>query len=189
MPHPSSNPRPPLPVILITGFLGSGKTTLLQAWAEAQPTRRMMFLVNDLSNDGVDADRMRRVRPDTHAVVGGSIFCECKAADFLRMLTEDVMPAHQANPLDLLIVETSGIADPMAIGTLIAQAGFGEALSVRNIITVIAPAPFLRSVGRLPVVDAQIQAADTVVLNKTDTATEAVLQECEANVIARNPSA
>ena len=178
-----------MPVILITGFLGSGKTTLLQAWAEAQPTRRMMFLVNDLSNDGVDADRMRRVRPDTHAVVGGSIFCECKAADFLRMLTEDVMPAHQANPLDLLIVETSGIADPMAIGTLIAQAGFGEALSVRNIITVIAPAPFLRSVGRLPVVDAQIQAADTVVLNKTDTATEAVLQECEANVIARNPSA
>lgn len=189
MTPPIPNPPSPLPVILITGFLGSGKTTLLQAWATAEPSRRMMFLVNDLSNDGVDADRMRRVRPDTHAVVGGSIFCECKAADFLRMLSEEVMPAHQENPLDLLVIETSGIADPMAIGTLIDQAGFGEALSVRNIITVIAPAPFLRSVGRLPVVDAQLQAADTVVLNKTDTATEAVIQECEAKVTALNPDA
>lgn len=179
----------PLPVILVTGFLGSGKTTLLRAWAAARPDLRMMFLVNDLSEAGVDAVRMRRDRPETHAVVGGSIFCECKAADFLRMLSEDVLPAHRQQPLDLLVVETSGIADPLAIGTLLDKSGHADVLPVRSILTVIAPGKFLRGAGRLPVLDAQVRAADVIVLNKTDTAPEETLLACEAKAAELNPHA
>lgn len=176
-------------MVLVTGFLGSGKTTLLRNWAAAREDLRMMFLVNDLSEAGVDAERLRRDRPDTAAVVGGSIFCECKATDFLRMLGEDVLNTHRKNPLDALVVETSGIADPMAIGTLMDQAGYGGVLRVHRILTVIAPGTFLRSMGRLPVVEAQIRAADLVVLNKTDTAPEERLRECEERVAACNPAA
>lgn len=179
----------PLPVILVAGFLGSGKTTLLRNWAAARPDLRMMFLVNDLSEAGVDADRMRRERPDTHSVVGGSIFCECKAADFLRMLSEDVLPAHEQEPLDVLIVETSGIADPLAIGTLLEKSGHADTLRIRSVMTIIAPGKFLRAAGRLPVVDAQVRAADLVVLNKTDTAPEADLIACEIKVAELNPEA
>jgi G3E family GTPase len=175
--------------MLVTGFLGSGKTTLLREWAATRTDLRMMFLVNDLSESGVDAERLRRDRPDTHSVVGGSIFCECKAADFLRMLKEDVLPAHAEDSLDLLVIETSGIADPMAIGTLIDQSGHADDLEVRGVMTVISPNKFLRSAGRLPVVDAQIRAADTVVLNKTDTADEEQLQACEKIVTELNPDA
>ncbi len=177
----------PLPVILITGFLGSGKTTLLKRIAETRADQRMVFLVNELSGQDVDAGRLRDTGPETVSVVGGSIFCECKAADFLRMLREDVMPSHEQRPLDALVIETSGIADPSAIGTLIEKAGYGDTLQVRSIVTVLAPQSFRKLFGNLPVMEAQLRAADTVVLNKCDLATPEQLADCRAAIRNLNP--
>ena len=179
----------PLPVLLITGFLGGGKTTLLKRWAAERADLRMVFLVNELAGNDVDADRLRGSGASTHSVVGGSIFCECKAADFLRMLREDVMLALEKDPLDALVIETSGIADPTAIGTLIDKAGFGDRLRVASILTLVSPSKFLKLYGRLPVVTAQIEAADTVVINKVDLADAETLSQCEETLRALNPEA
>lgn len=178
-----------LPVYLITGFLGSGKTTLLRRFAETQPRRRMVFLVNELAGQDVDAGRLQDAGSPTLSVVGGSIFCECRAADFLRMLREDVLPAHDRNPLDALVIETSGIADPGAIGTLIKASGHGDILQVRRIITVLAPSSFRRLFGNLPVVEAQLRAADVVMLNKCDLADPETIADCRAAVRKVNPGA
>lgn len=180
---------PVLPVYLVTGFLGGGKTTLLRNLAAAHPDKRMMFLVNELSETDVDAGRLTPVNRDVHAVVGGSIFCECKAADFLSMLREDVMPVHRKDPLDALIIETSGIADPSAIGTLIEKAGYGEDLKVLQIATVLSPARFRKLQGRLPVFDAQLEAADLILINKTDLAAAAEREDCLAAVQKLHPGA
>ena len=178
-----------LPVHLITGFLGSGKTTLLRRIAETRPDLRMMFLVNELAGQDVDAGRLRGSGPETVSVVGGSIFCECKAADFLRMLREEVMPAHEQEPLDALVIETSGIADPSAIGTLIDKAGYGDNLHVRSIVTVLTPDGFKKLFGKLPVMEAQLAAADTVLLNKCDLAAPEQIADCRRAVQALNPAA
>ncbi|MCC5843844.1 MAG: DUF1638 domain-containing protein [Verrucomicrobia bacterium] len=179
----------PLPVILITGFLGSGKTTLLRRIAETRSDLRMVFLVNELAGRDVDAGRLRDSGPDTVSVVGGSIFCECKAADFLRMMREEVMPAHQILPLDALVIETSGIADPSAIGTLIEKAGYGDALQVRSIVTVLTPKSFRKLHGKLPVMKAQLRAADTLLLNKCDLASPEQINDCRETVQALCPHA
>ena len=178
-----------LPVYLITGFLGSGKTTLLRRIAETRAELRMVFLVNELAGQDVDAGRLRDAGAETVSVVGGSIFCECKAADFLRMLREEVMPAHAQNPLDALVIETSGIADPSAIGTLIEKAGYGGQLQVRSILTVLAPKSFPKLLGKLPVFEAQILAADTLLLNKCDLASPEEIEACRERLTALNPAA
>ncbi|MCC5850874.1 MAG: DUF1638 domain-containing protein [Verrucomicrobia bacterium] len=180
---------PPLPVYLITGFLGSGKTTLLRRIAETLAELRMVFLVNELAGRDVDAGRLRNSGPETVSVVGGSIFCECKAADFLRMLREEVMPAHQNQTLDALVIETSGIADPSAIGTLIEKAGYGDQLQVRGITTVLAPMSFHKLFGKLPVLEAQLRAAGTILLNKCDLATPEQITGCREAIRALNPEA
>lgn len=176
-----------LPVYLITGFLGSGKTTLLRRIAETRADLRMVFLVNELAGQDVDAGRLRNAGPETVSVVGGSIFCECKAADFLRMLREEVMPAHEENPLDALVIETSGIADPSAIGTLIEKAGYGDRLHVQSILTVLAPQSFRKLFGKLPVMAAQLAAADTLLLNKCDLATPEQITDCRDTLLALHP--
>jgi Ni2+-binding GTPase involved in maturation of urease and hydrogenase len=187
--QPKINPPLTLPVHLITGFLGSGKTTLLRRIAETRPDLRMMFLVNELAGQDVDAGRLRGSGPETVSVVGGSIFCECKAADFLRMLREEVMPAHEQEPLDALVIETSGIADPSAIGTLIDKAGYGDNLHVRSIVTVLTPDGFKKLFGKLPVMEAQLAAADTVLLNKCDLAAPEQIADCRRAVQTLNPAA
>jgi len=177
----------PLPVTLVTGFLGSGKTTLLSRWAETRPDLRMQFLVNELSDTDVDALRLQQGGAESHAVVGGSIFCECKAADFLKMLHEDVLPAR--DNLDRLVVETSGIADPTAVGTLMEKAGVGDQVVVDQILTVVTPANFMKLNGRLPVVGAQVVAADTVVVNKADLATGEEIESCLSAIEGVNAEA
>ena len=43
-----------IPVVLVTGFLGSGKTTFLLELAKRNPHKRLLFLVNEFSQAGVD---------------------------------------------------------------------------------------------------------------------------------------
>src|SRR5690606_25379662 len=86
-------------------------------------------------------------------------------------------------------IETSGIADPSAIGTLIEKAGYGDQLRVRSIVTVLAPRSFPKLFGKLPVFEAQILAADTVLLNKCDLASPEEIAACRGQLKTLNPAA
>lgn len=178
----------PLPVILVTGFLGSGKTTFLRRYAQARPERRLAFLVNEFASVGVDDVRLAADGAPAHAVLGGSLFCECKSAEFLRVIREHLLPAHAENPFEAMIIETSGIADPQGIGTLLAQHGLDEHLRLQAVVTIVAPSSFLRLVDNLPVIRAQIETSDHTIINKTDLADEAAVRETERQIRAINPN-
>jgi G3E family GTPase len=47
---------PPLPIVVVTGFLGSGKTTLLRRWRRDASLRDAAVIVHDLSEFGLDAE-------------------------------------------------------------------------------------------------------------------------------------
>jgi G3E family GTPase len=179
---------PKIPVILATGFLGSGKTTLLRRLAESHPDWRLLFLVNEFAETSIDGDTLAATGTATHSVVGGSLFCECKAGDFLRIMRNEVLAMHAEQPLDAVVIETSGTADPDAIGQLMNDHGLGEHFEVRRIVTVVAPARFLTLLEHLPVMESQIQASDLVIINKTDTADDATIASAEAAIRILNPT-
>jgi len=179
---------PKIPVILTTGFLGSGKTTLLRRLAESHPDWRLLFLVNEFAETSIDGDTLAATGTATHSVVGGSLFCECKAGDFLRIMRNEVLAMHAEHPLDAVVIETSGTADPDAIGQLMNDHGLGEHFEVRRIVTVVAPARFLTLLEHLPVMESQIQASDLVIINKTDTADDATIASAEAAIRILNPT-
>ena len=178
-----------IPVILVTGFLGSGKTTLLRHLARTHPDWRMVFLVNEFAATSVDGTTLADTGRPTHSVVGGSLFCECKAGDFIRTLRETVLAQHRETPLDALIIETSGTADPEAIGRLLDDHGLAGAFELRRIVAIVAPGKLLRLLGNLPVVEAQLRVADLIVINKTDTAARARVAAAERAVRGLNPEA
>ncbi|MEX1118031.1 MAG: GTP-binding protein [Terrimicrobiaceae bacterium] len=179
----------PLGVYLVTGFLGSGKTTLLKQIATSHPDRKIMFLVNELAERDVDGGRLAGVSGfPVQAIVGGSLFCECVAADFLQAIQREVLPRHRDNGLDALVIETSGMSDPGAIGTLIAQSGLTPFLEVCQVITVV-PTPRAASLlQNLPVANEQVRLAGVVVLSKADLATEDQKILAVETVRATNPS-
>jgi G3E family GTPase len=179
---------PKIPVILVTGFLGSGKTTFLRRLAETHPDWYMVFLVNEFAEFSVDGDTLAATGTATHSVVGGSLFCECKAGDFLRIMREEVLTMHRRRALDAVVIETSGTADPDAIGQLMLDHGLGQDFEVRRIISIVAPKRFLKMLENLPVIESQIQSSDLIVINKTDTADDATIEEAESAIRIRNPN-
>jgi len=161
-----------IPVILVTGFLGSGKTTLLRRMVVAHPQQRLVFLVNEFAESDFDGRQLAEAGARVHSVVGGSLFCQCKAGGFIAAM-RDVAQGNlaQGTPApDAVIIETSGIADPQAIGTLMGSHGLGRDFTVRHIITVVSPNRFLKLLDNLPVTEAQIRGCDLVILNKCDLA-------------------
>ncbi len=178
-----------IPIVLVTGFLGSGKTTFLRQIAEANPDWRLIFLVNEFSETSIDEKVLASTGTPTQSVAGGSLFCECKAGEFLRVMRETVLPAHRANPLDAVIVETSGTANPDAIGRLILDHGLSEQFVLHRIVSIVAPLSFQKLVRNLPVLDSQIRCSDLIVINKTDTVDEATLQAVEEEIRLHNKDA
>lgn len=178
-----------IPVILVTGFLGSGKTTLLRRLAKNHPQWRMIFLVNEFADKSVDQLTLDTTGTPTQSVVGGSLFCECKAAEFVHVMKDDVLRRHNEQPLDAVVIETSGIADPEAIGELMANHALSEHFEIRRIICVLAAKRFLSLIRNLPSVEAQIRTSDFIIINKTDLCKPSLIDEVETEIRLFNTSA
>ena len=178
-----------LPVILVTGFLGSGKTTFLRHLAEAQPELSLLFLVNEFASTSIDGDTLADTGLPTQSVVGGSLFCECKAGEFVKVMQGTVQDIHAERGLDAIVIETSGIADPDAIGNLMGDHGLADLYEVQRIITVVAPGNVEKLVKHLPVVRVQIETSDMVIINKADLASEEQLSVVEKMILEINPMA
>ena len=153
----------PVAVDIVTGFLGSGKTTLL-THALAGPLARpdVVFIVNELGEIGLDG-RVLTGMASAESVVelsGGCICCSVDDARFdmaVRDLVDRFDPA-------LIVIETTGIADPGVLGERVSMAGLG----LDAVITVVDAVGFSASARGARVVRSQVAAADFVVVNKVD---------------------
>ena len=178
-----------IPILLVTGFLGSGKTTFLRRLAENHPDWHLVFLVNEFAQTSVDGDTLAAAGTPTQSVVGGSLFCNCKAAEFVRVLNETVIPRHQQSPLDAVVIETSGIADPEAIGKIMRDFDLNEAFVIQSILAIVSPSSLLKLVDKLPNITAQIRSSDIVVINKTDLSSDQEINRTEQTIRRLNPEA
>ncbi len=180
----------PIDLVLLTGFLGAGKTTLLNQVldAAASSERRVGILMNEFGTIGVDGALVHS-SPDlaVFEVSDGSIFCTCKSASFvtgLRMFAR--MP--EAKRPERLIVEASGMSDPSGLTRLLRENRLAGDYNVVKVVCLVDTNRFAKIVGTLPAVTRQLEAADLVILNKADLATDEQIAEAEAAARAANPS-
>jgi G3E family GTPase len=155
-----------IPLALVTGFLGAGKTTFLQRLIEKHRGRRLAYLVNEFNPVDVDGKRLELPAGELISVSGGSIFCRCKVTEFVAALKS--IRDSFAGKLEGLIVEASGIANPKVIRQLLDETRLAETYFVSTIVAIADPGTFRKLLVTLPNIVAQVQAADFVLLNKTD---------------------
>lgn len=156
-----------IPFILVTGFLGSGKTTFISHFLNVHSlNKRILLIQNEFAESGIDGEHLQSQGWNFSLVEmnKGSVFCVCLFSDFTRTIIEEI---ERCSP-DMILLEATGMADPIAIAQLLNAPQVKERLFLEHIYTII-DAPRFNVIGdKIGAIKHQIQVADTVVINKTD---------------------
>ncbi|MEF3307528.1 GTP-binding protein [Paenibacillus sp. GYB004] len=172
--------RNPTPVYLLSGFLGSGKTTLLKRWLEAAEAggRKPAVVMNELGEvnfDGIElGDDVRMAE-----MLGGCICCTVRGD-----LGTELLKLIQDHDPDMILIESTGAANPLEIIDAVTDASMLERVELRRIVTVV-DAGHLQEWARkgkgstYRLMKEQISCASVILLNKTDLLPEADTAEME----------
>jgi G3E family GTPase len=177
-----------IPVIALTGYLGAGKTSLLNHVLRT-PRARIGVVINDFGALNVDAGLVTGQVDEPASIAGGCICClpdDGGLDDALARLADPRLD------LDAIIVEASGLADPVAIARLIRFSGVAGVRSGGVIDVIDAPSHF-QTVDRSTMPPARYGAASLVVVNKLDQIPDAdrnpTLERVQRRVRELNPYA
>ena len=112
------------PVTLLSGFLGTGKTTMLSKILENRESLRVAVVVNDVASVNIDGGIIKRTMVETEAgsevemveLQNGCVCCGPQALELagtVRSLC--AVGADRGEPFDHVVIEMSGVADPLAV--------------------------------------------------------------------------
>ncbi|GHV28660.1 ATP-binding protein [Synergistales bacterium] len=175
---------------IVTGFLGSGKTTLLGDVLSDAAYAGTSVIINEYGEAGLDHRLIRRIEERTTLLAGGCVCCN-RREDLITELN-DMLNAHQSGklPLDRVVIETTGLADPAPI--LFSILTHPILIHHYRVETVTACLDAVNGETHLtgnPESVKQIAAADKVIITKTDISTPEKVKRLRSRVARINPTA
>ena len=164
-----NNPCGPVPLLFITGFLGSGKTTLLNRILDeaAAQGKKIVVIINEWGRVNIDSSLIRAKDIEIEELNDGQVFCSCLSGNFLEAL---VLLAKRS--LDVVIVETSGMANPFPLRNILCDLKrlTGGHYVYQGMIALIDPESFLDLVEDINAVEELVIASQRIIINKIELA-------------------
>src|SRR5437762_7557152 len=163
-----------IPITLITGPLGSGKTTLLRHILATHPAK-IAIVMNEFGEIAIDAKVIEGKNVRIAELGGGCVCCsllgEFEAA--VNEIIEKVAP-------EMIIVETTGLAEPEALGFNIQEAL--PQCRLDGVVSVIDADMLVRFPELGHTTRLQIEDADILLLNKIDLIEPRMLSGLKAKI-------
>jgi len=174
-----------LPVTLVTGFLGSGKTTLVNHILSNRQGVRAAVLVNELGEIGIDNELIIAAEDGMIELSNGCICCSVNN----DLVDSIVRVLGRPGRIDHLIVETTGVADPLPVALTFLRSEFRKALRLDAIVAVADADQFSLELFDGIAARNQLRYADAVLINKCDCVGAERLAQVEGQIRSMNPEA
>ena len=209
-----SNTLTKLPVTVLSGFLGAGKTTVLSNILNNRQDRKVAVIVNDMSEINIDSAivqsevSLNRSEEKLVEMSNGCICCTLR-----EDLLEEVTKLAQDGRFDYLVIESTGISEPLPVAETFTFAdengvSLSDVADLDTMVTVVDAVNFLkdyeeakylqetgeslgeddeRSVADL--LADQVEFADLILISKIDLATPAEVERLTAILKTLNTDA